>query len=243
MFDLSFLSWLVLATAAWLIGISKTALPGAGTISVALFAAVLPARMSTAAMLLLLIIGDLLAIYAYRRDADWKTLRALVPPVLVGITGGALFLNFSGDLLVKRVIGIILLTLVALTLLLRWRKPAATAGRGAGIFYGTLGGFTTMAANAGGPVMSLYFLSARFGVTRFLGTAAWFFFMVNIIKLPFSAGIGLIGTETLVTTAALAPLVVTGAVMGRLLAGRMTSRVFDPLVLGLTALSSVALLL
>lgn len=242
MLDLPASAWLILAIGAWLIGISKTVLPGTGTMAVAFFAAVLPARMSTAAMLLLLLTGDLIAIYAYRRDADWKTLRSLVPPVLVGIVAGALFLRFSDDLVVRRAIGIILLALVVLTLLTRWRKPKNPGGKTAGLFYGVLGGFTTMAANAGGPVMSLYFLNARFGVTRFLGTTAWFFFMVNVIKLPFSFSLGLLGPETLTLFVFLAPVVIVGAIMGRLVATKLSSKVFDPLVLALTTISALALI-
>ncbi|CAM5743565.1 hypothetical protein SALBM311S_11557 [Streptomyces alboniger] len=52
--------------------------------------------------------------------------------------------------------------------------------------YGVLGGFTTMVANAGGPVMSMYLLSAGFRKLGFLGTSAFFFLIVNVSKVPFS---------------------------------------------------------
>ena len=45
--------------------------------------------------------------------------------------------------------------------------------------FGPLGGFTTMVANAAGPVMSLYFVASRLPVQAVLGTAAWFFLIVN----------------------------------------------------------------
>ncbi|MSS84609.1 sulfite exporter TauE/SafE family protein [Actinomycetaceae bacterium WB03_NA08] len=256
MFDVDLLGWVVLTVAAFLIGISKTALPGAGTLVVALFAAVLPARQSTAAMLLLLLMGDLIAVWTYRHDADWRVLKNLVPTVLVGIVLGAIFLLYVNDAVMKKAIAIILLCLIGLTLTMRspmWKrmfaannesstKVSVTANpliRGA---YGALGGFTTMAANAGGPVMSLYFLAARFEVVKFLGTSAWFFFVVNLLKVPFSAGIGLITSQTLLSTLVLAPIVILGAVAGRFFALRMTNRIFDPIVLVLTVVSSVALL-
>ena len=75
---LSTSTWVVLVIAAAAIGVSKTALPGAATLAVALFAAVLPAKASTGTMLVLLLVGDVLAIWMYRRDADWPTLRRLV---------------------------------------------------------------------------------------------------------------------------------------------------------------------
>ena len=55
MIELAPLAWAALGLAAVTIGISKTALPGGSILAIALFATVLPARTSTAAMLLLLL--------------------------------------------------------------------------------------------------------------------------------------------------------------------------------------------
>ena len=63
-----------LAAAAVLVGFSKTAVSGANTVSLAIFAAVLPARASTGALLPILIAGDVLAVLTYRRHAHWPTL-------------------------------------------------------------------------------------------------------------------------------------------------------------------------
>lgn len=262
MLAFSVLGWIILGVGALCAGLSKTALPGLGTVTVALFAAALPARESTAALLLLLLVGDIFAITAYRRSADWKTLRALVPAVLVGIIVGALFLGFVSNEVMKRAIGVILLVLIALALYQRYVAPdvgaapdsqngpasrrgdlTGTGGQLTQFGYGTLAGFTTMAANAGGPAMSLYLLSARFDVMRFLGTSAWFFFIVNVIKLPFSIGIGLIGVSTLQLAAVLAPFTILGALAGLWLAPKMTSEVFDPIVWVLTVVGAVALLI
>lgn len=120
-YDLTSYGWVVLAIAGLLIGVAKTALPGLATVAVAMFAAVLPAKESTAVMLVLLIVGDLLAVWTYRRDADWKALRSLVPPVLIGLIVGALVLNVISDDGMRQLIGAILLVLTAITLLLMLR--------------------------------------------------------------------------------------------------------------------------
>uniref|UniRef100_UPI00404A9494 sulfite exporter TauE/SafE family protein n=1 Tax=Georgenia sp. M64 TaxID=3120520 RepID=UPI00404A9494 len=264
----------VLAVGALLVGLAKTAVPGAGTISVALFAAVLPAKASTGALLVLLMVGDLFALYAYRAHADLAALRRLVPTVLLGVVAGTAFLHLAGDGVVRRVIGVILLLLLAVTLWRRAREgrpggaartdgagrtgtdgepraadetgPARRAGRAArglrsGV-YGVLAGFTTMVANAGGPVMSMYFLASRFPMRTFLGTAAWFFFAVNLAKTPFSVSLGLITGESLVLDALLAPAVVVGALLGRRLVRHMNQTLFDRLVVLLTAGSAMYLL-
>lgn len=176
--ELSAVAWVLLSLGAFGVGLSKTAVPGITTVAVVIFAAVLPAKQSTGALLVLLIVGDLFALWAYRRHADWPTLVKLIPAVAAGVVAGAVFLAVAENAGVRRVIGGILLVLVAITV---WRRylsrsePTVRGTRLARAAYGTLGGFTTMVANAGGPVMSMYFLAARFPVKAFLGTAAWFF--------------------------------------------------------------------
>ena len=255
--DLTGLAWSLLAVAAVIVGISKTGIPGAGTIAVAIFAAVLPARASTGTILLLLIVADVFAVIAYRRHANWRALWRLVPAVAVGILLGVAFLAVADDLWVKRIIGVILVGVIAITL---WRRrrvapalggeeraPAAEASmarnRVAAGVYGTLGGFTTMVANAAGPVMSMYFLAARFPVKEFLGTAAWFFAIVNVSKVPFSIGLGLITVPSLLLDLVLVPAVVVGAVLGRWIAARVDQLLFERLVIAFTIVGAAYLLL
>ncbi|WP_431790190.1 sulfite exporter TauE/SafE family protein [Microbacterium paraoxydans] len=242
-------AWAALGVAAVVIGISKTALPGGSILAIALFAAVLPARTSTAATLLLLMVGDVFALLAYRRHAHWPTLLRLAPAVVAGLLLGFAFLALTGDGVVRRAIGVILLLMIAVTLWRRWRQARAeqeAAARGGALLagvYGTLGGFTTMVANAGGPVMSMYFLATRTPVQVFLGTSAWFFAIINVIKVPFLAGIGLFTGPVLLTDAILAPLVVLGALLGLRVARRLDQRLFDRIVIVLTFLGAVYLLL
>ena len=270
---LTAITWILLMVVASLCGIAKTALPGAATIAVALCAAVMPAKESTGVILLMLMTGDLLAVWSYRRDADFRMLRRLVPAVLTGVGAGALFLHLASNDSTRRLIGVILLLLVAITLTQRRstsrRAPdgasaaqapsppaptletreatttlatSTTSGRLARLVYGSLAGFTTMVANAGGPVTSMYFLACRYPVKAFLGTTAWFFFLVNLVKLPFSISAGLVNTTTMSLTAICAPVVIVSALAGRRLAERMDQRVFEPVIVALTIISALPLL-
>ncbi|MFV0251870.1 MAG: sulfite exporter TauE/SafE family protein [Beutenbergiaceae bacterium] len=248
--ELSLLAWLALAVGAVTVGISKTAIPGA-SIAIALFAMVLPAKPSTAALLVLLIVGDLFALWFYRRHADWVVLRRLVPPVLAGVAVGALFLANASNDLVGRVIGAILSVVILLGLWQRRRAQRHPEQVQAGqrtawaqaAFYGSLGGFTTMVANAAGPVMSMYFLAARMPIATFLGTSAWFFFVINLAKVPFAAGLGLFSTSLLAMDLVLIPFVVLGALLGRVIAKRLSQRFFDVTVIVLSIAGAVYLLL
>ncbi|MFE6041310.1 sulfite exporter TauE/SafE family protein [Streptomyces sp. NPDC056452] len=256
----------VLAAASMLVGFSKTAVSGANTISLAVFAAVLPARESTGVLLPILIAGDILAVLIYRRHAHWPTLLRLFPAVAVGVVAGTVFMLWADDDAVARSIGAILLFMAGVTL---WRRRTAAraeeaperqateqsdterpdedkpslAGRAKARSYGVLGGFTTMVANAGGPVMSLYLLSAGFRKLGFLGTSASFFLIVNTSKVPFSVGLGLIDAQSLLLDAALVLFVIPGAYLGRACVGRINQKLFEQIVIGATVLGGLQLLL
>lgn len=242
MTDLAPWAWALLALAALIAGLGKTAIPGSATVSVVILASVLPARTSTAAMLLLFIVGDVFALITYRRHAHWPTLLRLAPAVVAGLVAGFLFLAWSDDAIVRRTIAIILLAMIAITLWRRSRSRSAASGRIVAAGYGTLAGFTTMVANSGGPVMAMYFLATRTPIKVFLGTSAWFFAIVNLVKVPFLAGLGLFTPSVLLMDLLLAPLVVIGALIGIRLAKRMPQQLFDRLVIVLTVLGAVYLL-
>ena len=152
---------LALGVAAVVIGFSKTALGGLAVVSVAIFATVLPARQSTGAILAVLLVGDLVAIWHYRHDCDWHLVRQLVPTVLPGLALGALFLHVVDDIWLRRSIGALLLVMVGLQLALRARPSASrwAAARGGGLATGLGAGFATMTANAAGAVMTLYLVA------------------------------------------------------------------------------------
>lgn len=214
----------------------------------------LPARESTGVLLPLLLVGDVIAVITYRRHAYWPTLLRMFPAVAAGVGEGTAFLAWADDTVVRRSIGVILLVMVAVTL---WRRrvnaetaeggPDAEArswrrARAKSPSYGVLGGFTTMVANAGGPVMSLYLITSGFQKLGFLGTSAWFFLIVNAFKVPFSVGLGLIDARALLLDAALAVFVVAGTFVGRTCVDRIDQRLFERLVIGATVLGGLQLL-
>lgn len=245
--DFTALEWLVLALAACAVGLSKSGMPAFGPVPAALFAAVLPARASTGAVLGLLLVGDLIAVRMYHAHADWQVLRRLVPSVVVGVLLGVVVLWFADDTAVRRIIGAVLVFLVALSLAIKVRRrrddgePRPVPPSLAHVF-GPLGGFTTMIANAAGPVMSLYFVASRLPVQAVLGTAAWFFLVVNLFKVPFSVGLGLMTPESLLLDLVLVPALAVGALVGWRLARRISPAWFERIVLVLTLAAGAYLL-
>ncbi len=222
---------LVIALGALLIGVSKTSIGGVGMVATALFADVMPARESTAAVLLLLIVGDLMASYTYRHDVDWKVLLRLLPSVLPGVVLGSWFLAVTSDSVIRKVIGTVIVVMCVAQWSLRGRpKPdhlplSATWGTG------ITAGFTSMIANAGGAPMAIYLLNMHISVRRYLGTTAWFFFVLNLTKLPFSIHLGLLHLQRVESLAWYVPLVALGAWLGRRVITRVSPDHFQLIML------------
>jgi uncharacterized membrane protein YfcA len=241
---LSALGWAAVVLALLLVGFSKTAVAGVGTIAVAVLAIVLPAKESTGALLPLLLVGDCVAVATYRQHADWGRILRLLPWVAVGIVVGAVAVGTVDDRQMRILIGGVLLFLLVAHLLTARTEVVRALTKHPVVVgpVGALAGSTTMIANAGGPVMALYLLAARKPVLEFLGTSAWFFFLVNLAKVPFSVGLGLITPASLLFDALLVPAVLAGALVGRLILRRLDRAWFERVTLVLTAVAAVRLL-
>ena len=245
--ELSATAWAALVLAAALVGFAKTALGGAGAIAVVIFAAVLPAKESTGALLPLLLAGDVLAVALYRRHGSWSTLLRLLPGVLPGLVLGAWFVSVADDRVMRLSIGVILMVMTGIQLYQRWRsrtpRPTPTPHPALSVGVGAVAGFATMTANAGGPVMTLYLILAGLPMLGMLGTGAWFFLSVNLAKVPFSAGLGLISGPSLAMDALLVPAMLVGGLVGVLLVRRIDQRTFELAALALGLLAALLLVL
>jgi uncharacterized protein len=241
-YALSVGKWVLASVTAVLVGISKTGLPVLGILLAPLFAEVLPARASTGALLPLFIIADVFAILFWRRHGSWAHLVRLFPPALVGIVAGYFAMGRVDDQQLRFIMGVIVIIMLGVNVyrqyILGTDKPLPTTWWFAAIA-GFLAGATTMVANAGGPVTMIYLLSMRLPKKEFLGTAAWFFFVLNWVKVPFSLSLGLINGPSLLFDAVLSGGVVAGALTGLALANRIPEKAFMIAVQALTLVSAV----
>ena len=234
---------------AFLVGLSKTGIAGIGILAVAIFASVLPARESVGAVLLTLISADVVAVTSYRREVSWSHLWRLFPWTAVGVVVGALALNRIDNGGVQTLIGVILIVLLAVHVVRQLQHDAnADVSRAFAqrpwlvSLTGLLAGFTTMVANASGPVMVMYLLALRLPKLLFIGTAAWFFFAVNLYKVPFSLGLGLIAPSSVSISLRLIPFAIVGALFGRRLVHAIDQKLFERLALALTLVAAIRLL-
>ena len=248
--ELTVTAWALLAGGAVLVGIAKTAISGVGSVAVVLFALALPAKESTGALLPLLICGDVLALTIYRRHADWRVLVRLLPGVVPGLALGTWFLATASNEVVRPAIGLGLLAMSAMQL---WQRRGRSGNNATSqpeqvhlltaAALGGAAGFVTMTANAAGPVMTIYLILAGLPMLRMLGTGAWFFLVVNLLKVPFSTGLHLINPGSLVVDATLIPALLVGGVLGRQLVRRISQHQFEIAALGVSVVASALLLI
>jgi uncharacterized membrane protein YfcA len=245
--EIGLISFLLAAGAALLVGFSKTGIPGAALPAVALMAEAFgeeQTKLSVGAMLPLLLVGDVFALAYYRRHAHWTRLWELLPWVVVGMVPGYLVLWLIHGSTLRVLLGAIILALLAVHLSRQRTGREASPDRWwFASVAGGLAGFGTTIGNAAGPVFSIYLVSRRLDKHEFLGTAAWFFFLVNLSKIPPFALMGVMNSKTLSLDLAIAPALVIGAFSGAWLLRRIPQAVFDAFVLGLAALAAVRMVL
>ena len=248
--DFTAVQWLLAALAGVGIGVSKSGLPGISLLHVVIFAQLFPGLASTGVVLPMLVCGDIGAVLLFRRDARWPHIARTLPPAVAGVAIGWGIMRWAQAAQLPAakfnpVIGGIVLALALVQLGRNWkpdlfaRLPHSTA------FAWTMGlvaGVTTMLANAAGPVMGLYLLVVALPKEAFVGTAAWFFLLINLIKVPFSAQLGLITFPSLGFNAVLVPFIASGLFLGRAVVSRLPQRWFDTLILAFAGVAAMRLL-
>ena len=237
--------WLLLAIAAFGIGITKSGFSGVSMVHVILFAFVFGARNSTGIVLPMLIAGDIFAMSVYGKHANWRYVRRMMLPTLIGVVIGWLMMFRLPETYYRPLIGAIIFGLTVLQIIRLWKEKWLADVPHAAWFAWSMGifvGLTTMLANAAGPVFGLYLLAIGLPKLEFVGTAAWFFLLLNIVKIPFSWSLGLIRLDTLALNAMLIPLIALGLWVGTRIIRKIPQRLFDSLILALTGVASLKLL-
>jgi uncharacterized membrane protein YfcA len=217
-------------------------------LGVTLTALAMDGMASTGVVLPLLIFADLLAASTFRSHIQWKEIRRLLPPIFVGLWIGWFFMTQLRDQrqMFRPLVGWMVAVLLIMQLVRQWfpRLDAALPhSRGFGIFMGLAVGFTTMVANAAGPVASLYLLILALPKAEMVHTMAWLFLIVNLIKVPFSYQMGLINGGSLMLNVCQAPAVVAGLFAGKWIVERLAQATFQNLVLILAGGSAIWLIL
>ena len=212
--DLVLNQYLLIAAAALIVGFTKTSVGGVGILAILLMALAIPGKGSPGVLLPMLLLGDIFAVIYYHRECQWKILFKIFPLTALGIIIGFLSVNAIPNELFEKVLGIIILIMLFLEMGLSLRNKQIKGGILVTSIIGIMAGIATMIANAAGPIFGIYLLQMGLTKEEFVGTRSWFFLVINIFKLPFSAGLGLITVDTLMLDLMFVPIILLGAYIG-----------------------------
>ncbi|MBQ4106831.1 MAG: sulfite exporter TauE/SafE family protein [Lentisphaeria bacterium] len=235
----------MLVFSSLLIGITKTGIPGLGMLAVVLLAGAFPARESTGLQLVLLACTDIVAVLWYRRDVQWPIVLRLLPWALGGIALGSLAMRFITDEMMRPILAWVVLGLVIFSYVFRYwdRLKNLPSHWGYPAFFGMTAGLTTQVANAAGPVMTVYLLSMKLDKNKYMGSVAWYFLILNWIKVPVFFWEGRITETSVRANLGMLPVLLIGAALGVLILKYIPQRYFEHTVQLLAALAALKLLL
>lgn len=185
--ELSTGHWLLVMGCAVLIGMSKGGIKGIGMLTIPIMAAVFGGKPSAGLLLPILSFADFFAVSYYNRHANWNYIWKLIPAAILGVLLAVWVGQLIDDDAFKSLMGWLIVGGLALMIILENRHlPSGVIDSWwFGALFGIMGGFSTMIGNAAGPVMAVYLLSTRIPKESFIGTGAWFFLIINLVKWPF----------------------------------------------------------
>ena len=244
-YEISIIEFALLIISAMFVGMSKTGIPGAGMIAIPLMVLIFGSKSSTGILLPILIFADVCAVYYYNRYANWSHLKRLLPITLLGVILASIAGHVISDNLFQLVMAIIIFAALGL---MTWQEvsqqKAIPTSTWFVVFIGIIGGFASMIGNMAGPIMALYLLAMRFPKNEFIGTGAWFFLCINIMKLPFHIFIWqTINLNTLGFDLIMIPAIAIGALFGIKLVKKVPERGFRYFVIFVTFLGAVGMVL
>jgi uncharacterized membrane protein YfcA len=243
--EVSTTAWILSFLAAFVIGISKAGIKGVAVINVTFMALAFGAKESTGLVVPLLILADIFAVIYYNRHTQWRYVFKVLPWMVLGIVIGVVVGKDLPEQLFK--LGMAVIIIITVFMMYWWdrkkNKTVPTHWAFASTI-GTMAGFTTMVGNLAGAFSNIYFLAMRLPKNHFIGTAAWLFLIINIIKLPFHVFVWqTITLETLWLNLKLVPGIFVGFYVGIHIIKRINEHFFRKMILVLTALGAVLILL
>jgi uncharacterized membrane protein YfcA len=244
-FSLSWPDVLAIALVALLIGMSKTGVHGTGMVAVPILASVFGGQLSSSVMLPIICLADIMGVWYYHRHAEWHHLKKLFPWAIVGTVLGTAVGGSIDDHVFKIIMaGTIIISVGIMIWLERGHKEDIPDYWWFAALTGIIAGFASMVGNLAGAVMSLYFLSMRMPKNSFIGTAAWYFMVINWLKVPFHIWAWhTITLDTFLLDLTTLPIIILGAFLGVVIVRNLKEKTYRWFIIAMTLLAAIIMLL
>ena len=216
-----------------LVGLAKGGFAGLGAAAIPLLALVMDPVAAAGMLLPILMVQDIVSVWAFRKNFDVKALKLAIPGAAVGILSGWWLAAVVDADAVRGLVGIIALTFGSYRLLplLGWpTRMAGPAPDWLGPLMGGVSGFTSQIAHAGGPPFQIWALSRQLPHLVFIGTSSMFFAIINWMKVPAYAALGQFNTQNMTLTIMFMPLAIASTFAGVWLVRRVSPARFNLII-------------
>ncbi|TLX77189.1 sulfite exporter TauE/SafE family protein [Labilibacter sediminis] len=237
-------TWWITVLCALVTGLSKSGLKGFAMINIPILAYLYGGMASVGILLPFLIFGDTFAVIYYSRNAKWKYIKILLPWALLGVVLATFVGKYINDDQFRDTIGVAILVCLVIIIYKDYsgKKDSFTDKKWFSTSLGLSGGFATMIGNAAGPIFNLYLMSMRLPKNSFIGTGAWFYLMLNVLKVPIHVFYWKsITASTFQLNLVMLPVLLVGAFTGKQLVKLIPEKAYRFFVLGVIAISAVLL--
>ena len=218
--------------AVFVFGVSKGGFGGGlGVLGVPLMSLAVSPIQAAAILLPILCFMDIISTRVFWKRWSTFELWVVLPAAVLGILLGTLVFSYLSEALIRLIVGLVAVTFTLHHYASKWAgKAHAIWPPWAGRIAGAIAGFTSFVAHSGGPPVDMYLLRRPLDKTTFVGTTAFFFLVVNYVKLIPYAWLGQFDTTNLVTSVVLFPVAAAGVLGGYWAHRRVSDGVFFGLV-------------
>jgi uncharacterized membrane protein YfcA len=206
----------VLAIAVILLGLAKGGLSGVGALATPMAALVLPPTMAAAILLPILIVQDVVSVWAFRKTWDGWIVGWMLPGAAIGVLGGWYYAEQVDEAKLMAALGAITLAFGLYRLWIERGGRVAAASRSpgwTGSLFGVATGFTSQIAHAGGPPFQMWVTPRQLPHLVFVGTSSILFAAINWMKVPAYLALGAFPHQVVVAAAMLMPLAIVSTLL------------------------------
>lgn len=200
---------------------------GVGMLGTPLLALAVDPVRAAAILLPVLVAMDLVGLLSYRGRVHWSIVRQMMPGAVFGTALGWATAAMVPDNAIRMLVGVIAIAFALNSFFAEWMKRAPKRESiAAATFWGTVAGYTSFVAHAGGPPYQVYTLPLKLDKVLFAGTTVVFFSILNAIKIVPYLMLGQFSGKNLSLSASLMPVAVAGVLLGVWLVRRVSQNVF-----------------
>lgn len=235
------LFYLAAVPAVIILGLAKGGFGAIGVIVVPIIAIVISPVQAAGIVLPILVLSDIVGLVSYRKSFDKRTVAVFLPGAMVGIVIAWFAVSWVSEDMVRLIVGIIAIGFSVWFFLRRQVTEAVSHHPGNATFWGTIAGFTSFFAHAGGPPFQVYAGPLKLEPRLFAGTMIYVFAVINAVKLvPFFL-LGQFDATNLATSAILLPISVPATLFGIWLVRRTRAETYYPVIYALMMVVGVYL--